>query len=209
MPREAGIANAGMVEWRLFQGARFSGTPREMSNPVNAPRPSPPARRFDPFQVRPLPSPNPAAAAYARWLRLGDSMTRAIAEALGEAPRVCPGLEGPDRLAPWEADLLALSGVRCYAREVVLTVGGTAVLAARTVSRLQDPALELIRRLGNRPLAQLLFEDPDWRRSSAPIALIELGRRRIGRTSLWRYGRRGSSRILVTEFFEPGQLAGR
>lgn len=181
-----------------------------MSNAVSIASRGTFAIRFDPYQVRPLPSPNPATKPYVPWIRLSESMTRAIGQTLGEMPRVSPGFEGPDRLAPWESNLLGLSGSRGYAREVMLSVRDRPVLAARTVSRLDDPALELIRKLGERPLAQLLFEDRDWRRASAPFALIELGYRRIGRTCLWRRvqgrGRGNSSLILVTEFFEPGQL---
>ncbi len=135
-------------------------------------------------------------------------MTRAIGHTLGELPAVQPGFEGPATLAPWERRLLGIRETAGYAREVVLTVGGQAVLSARTVSRLRDPALEVIRRLGTRPLAQLLFDDPRWVRGSAPIPLIELAQRRIGRTCLWRAarlnGRRAESRILVSEFFESG-----
>ena len=57
---------------------------------------------------------------------------------------------------------------------------------------------------------QLLFDDPRWVRGSAPIPLIELAQRRIGRTCVWRAarlnGRRAESRILVSEFFETGLL---
>jgi len=138
-------------------------------------------------------------------------MTRSIAETLHEMPVVHPGLEGPAPLAPWERRLLGIEALAGYAREVVLTVDERPVLSARTVSRLGDPALEVIRRLGTRPLAQLLFDDPRWVRGSPPIPVIELGQRRIGRTCVWRAarlgGRRAESRILVSEFFEPG-LAG-
>ena len=191
----------------VFQGARFSGTPSAMSNPVSPEIPGLKSTPIDPYKVRPLPSPHPATLACADWISRSDSMTRAIGQALGEMPRVHPGHEGPDRLAPWECRLLALGQARGYAREVVLRVAGVPVLTARTVSRLDDPALEVIRRLGNRPLAELLFDDPSWRRASAPIPLLELGGRRFGRTCLWEYGQRSHSRILVSEFFDlPGLL---
>jgi chorismate-pyruvate lyase len=141
-------------------------------------------------------------------------MTRSVAETLGDAPRVTPGHEGPSLLAPWERRMLGLNHRRGYAREIVLSVAGSPVLSARTVSRLDDPALEVIRKLGDRPLAQLLFEDPTWIRGSAPVPLIERASRRIRRVCVWhtlkrpeRHGR--PSRILVSEFFEPDGLAGR
>ena len=145
------------------------------------------------------------------WIELTGSMTRSIADALGEMPVVHPQYEGPTRLAPWEQSLLGTRAAEGYSREVVLTVAGEPLLSARTVSRLHDPALEVIRKLGSRPLAQLLFDDPRWVRSSAPIPLVELGQRRLGRTCLWQAarltGRRAESRILVSEFFEPGLSA--
>jgi chorismate-pyruvate lyase len=146
-----------------------------------------------------------------RWIELTGSMTRSIADALCEVPVVHPQFEGPARLAPWEQRLLGSKAAAGYAREVVLTVAENPVLSARTVSQLHDPALEVIRKLGSRPLAQLLFDDPRWVRGSAPIPLVELGQRRLGRTCLWRAarltGRRTESRILVSEFFEPGLSA--
>lgn len=177
-----------------------------MSNPVSTQKPGLNSAPIDPYLVRPLPSLNPATLAYADWISRSDSMTRAIGLALGEMPRVHPGHEGPDRLAPWECRLLGLGQPRGYVREVVLKVAGLPILTARTVSRLDDPALDVIRRLGDRPLAELLFDDPVWRRAGAPLPLIELGSRRIGRTCLWQRGVRAPSRILVSEFFEPETL---
>lgn len=179
-----------------------------MSNAVNSPSSSPAAAPIDAFSVRPLPSAGSLTASAAAWIELSGSMTRAIGETLAELPRVIPGHEGPTLLAPWERRMLGLEQRRGYAREVVLSVRGVPVLSARTVSRLDDPALEVIRRLGDRPLAQLLFEDSRWIRGSAPIPLIEGAQRRIGRVCQWYcLGRPGQgrrrSRILVSEFFEP------
>ena len=77
------------------------------------------------------------------WIELAGSMTRSIAEALGDMPVVHPRFEGPARLAPWERRLLGTKAPEGFAREVVLTVAGIPVLSARTVSRLHDPALEV------------------------------------------------------------------
>jgi chorismate-pyruvate lyase len=182
-----------------------------MSNSAITSTPGVPVAAIDPYRVRPLPSPASPPDPLKPWILLTGSMTRAIGDALGELPVVQPGFEGPTSLAPWERRLLGISESEGYAREVVLTVRGDAVLSARTVSRLHDPALEVIRRLGSRPLAQLLFDDPRWVRGSAPIPLIELSQRRAGRTCVWQAtrldGRRAESRILVSEFFEPGLLS--
>jgi len=182
-----------------------------MSNSATTRSPDVPVASIDPIRVRPLPAPASPADRLKPWIQLSGSMTRCIGDTLGEPPIVRPGLEGPTRLALWERRLLGITESRGYAREVVLTVKGEAVLSARTVSRLHDPALEVIRRLGTRPLAQLLFEDPRWVRGCAPIPLIELEQRRVGRTCLWKAarldGRRSESRILVSEFFESGLVA--
>ena len=166
---------------------------------------------LDPHLVRPLPAPDPRRAPYRRWIELRESMTRAIGAHLGAEPRVHPVFEGPALLATWEQRLLGLRASPGYAREVVLTVKNRAVLSARTVGRLDDPALEVIRRLGNRPLAQLLFEDPRWARITPAIPLLELKSRRVGRACLWEghgsIAKRRPSRILVSEFFESGALA--
>ncbi len=158
-----------------------------------------------------MPAPCSPADRLRAWIDLSGSMTRSIADALGEVPVVHPGVEGPTALAPWERRLLGIGEAAGYTRAVLLTVNDRVVLTARTVSRLGDPALEVIRKLGSRPLAQLLFDDPRWVRGSAPIPLIELGQRRIGRTCLWRAsrldGRRAESKLLVSEFFEAGLTA--
>ncbi len=136
-------------------------------------------------------------------------MTRTLGERLGETPQVTPTREGPGSLARWEARLLRTPLPRSYVREVTLSVRGRPVLGARTLSLLDDPAVEVLRRLSNRPLAEVLFQDQDWRRLTAPIPLIELEGRRIGRACVWGHrchGRRwdrSGSRILVTEYFEP------
>ncbi len=181
-----------------------------MSNPADPLTNGRQAVPIDPYRVRPLPSPCAPERGLSAWIQLTDSMTRSIGAALGEPPVVHPGYEGPAPLAPWERRLLGVAGRVGYAREVVLTVRGAPVLSARTTSRLEDPALEVIRKLGSRPLAQLLFDDPRWVRGSATIPLIELDQRRLGRTCLWTAeklnGNRAASRILVSEFFEHGRL---
>jgi chorismate-pyruvate lyase len=137
-------------------------------------------------------------------------MTREIGARLGKVPVVTPVFEGPGRFAPWESGLLEQHGSRGYIREVVLSINDARVLSARTLSTFGDPAVEVLRTLGDRPLAQVLFEDARWQRITAHIPLIELGRRRVGRACVWQYGAPGAarkmqrpSRILVEEFFEP------
>jgi chorismate-pyruvate lyase len=183
-----------------------------MSN-TQQPRPvRPEPARLDPWRVRPLPAPaGPAgpAAPYQRWIALPGSMTRALGAQFGETPLVTPGYEGPGRLARWESRLLGAATRHAYVREVTLSVRGHAVLSARTLSLPNDPAVNVLRRLSSRPLAEVLFQDRRWQRLTPPVPVIEGARRRIGRACVWGHrchGRRwdrSGSRILVTEYFEP------
>jgi len=75
------------------------------------------------------------------------------------------------------------------------------VLQARTLSLFNDPAVDVLQKLNDRPLAEALFRDHRWHRITAPIPLLELNRRLIGRACLWQYGVRNRSRILVEEYF--------
>lgn len=180
-----------------------------MSNTQKTPQNRSNRLRIDPWRVRPLPLPVGPAAPYRHWIELSGSMTRALGLYFGGTPAVTRIYEGSGRLAPWEARLLGTPVRRAYVREVQLAVAGELALRARTLSLQNDPAVEVLRRLSNRPLAEVLFQDRDWQRLAAPIPVIEGGRRRVGRACLWGHrchGRRRSragSRILVTEYFEP------
>ncbi len=132
-------------------------------------------------------------------------MTREIGERF-DPPLVKRIFEGPTRPAQWEQRLLGLTVPRAFSREIELRVGNRRVLAARTLGALDDPVIDVINRLGQRPLAELLFVDPHWRRGSAPMPLLERRTGRIGRASLWRYGARRPSWILVCEYFEARLL---
>lgn len=186
-----------------------------MSNPAKLLTEPPAGTRIDPWRVHPQPMPAGASARNRQWIQLSGSMTEALGRHLGGQPLVTPICEGPGRIAPWEARLLRTPARSAYVREVVLTVGGAHALSARTLSLLRDPAVDVLRRLANRPLAEVLFQDPDWQRWTPPIPVIEAGRGRPGRACVWGYrcraGRtpQGGSRILVTEYFEPALLAGR
>lgn len=158
--------------------------------------------RIAPHSVRPLPAPASPATDYRHWIELNGSMTREIGERLG-TPAVERIFEGPTHPARWERRLLGLRTSPAFSREIELRVDGRRVLAARTLAALKDPVIDVINRLGSRPLAELLFVDPHWQRASPPIPLLEGATRRIGRACLWRSGARQPSRILVCEYFEP------
>jgi chorismate-pyruvate lyase len=132
-------------------------------------------------------------------------MTREIGLALGTLPTVTPTHQGPSRLAPWEASLLGVPRRYSYAREITLSVSGVPVMLARTLSTYGDPAVDVLRKLNQRPLAEVLFQDHRWRRITPPIPLLERAGQRPGRASLWQYRSRNHSgnrgRILVQEYF--------
>lgn len=160
---------------------------------------------IDPFSVRPLPVRSAVPEPYRHWVTLVESMTQEIGLAIGTLPTVTPSHEGPSRLAPWEASLLGIPCRRSYAREVSLSVSGVPVMLARTLSTFGDPAVDVLRKLNQRPLAEVLFQDHRWCRITPPIPLLERASQHPGRASLWQYTSRNHSgnrgRILVQEYF--------
>ncbi|MGE0624585.1 MAG: chorismate lyase [Pseudomonadales bacterium] len=176
-----------------------------MSNAQKTPQNGADLLRVDPWRVRPLPLPTGQALPYRHWIELTGSMTRELGARLGGTVQVTPSYEGPGRLAPWERRFLRARARQAYVREVTLSVAGIPVLGARTLSLLDDPAVDVLRRLSSRPLAEVLFEDRDWQRLTAPVPVIETFRGCVGRACVWGYRsrRRSGSRILVTEYFEP------
>lgn len=180
-----------------------------MSNTQEPPQKPRRCTRIEPWRVHPLPAPVGPSAPYRSWIELPGSMTGALGAYLAGTPVVSRIYEGPGRLAAWEARLLGAPARRAYVREVRLAVSGELALSARTLSLQNDPVVEVLRRLSNRPLAEVLFQDLNWHRLTPPIPLFDLGRRRVGRACLWGHRRQGrrwnavGSRILVTEYFEP------
>jgi len=156
------------------------------------------------------------APALVSWLKLDTSMTRALAEHFGAPMELQLLRAGPVRATPMERRRLELRrpGARVYGREIELCFGGAAVLRARSVTRLRDPTVPLLAGLGRRPLAELLFEAPRFRRDRAMDLVLPRGGWRpagpavVGRVCRWELrerGRRGT--LLVEEYFQPALLA--
>ncbi len=130
-------------------------------------------------------------------------MTREIEQHLGTRPEVRLLHEGPDTMSDWEAAMLGLSRRgRAYAREIALVADGRPVLLARSLSPMDDPVAGVLRRLQRAPLADVLFRDPRWRRTSPPITLRWRSHVGVlpGRACLWQRQAAGG-RVLVEEFF--------
>jgi len=156
------------------------------------------------FQLNNARSPNLPA-----WVNVPGSMTRAIASSCGQQPRVDVRQESPGRASRWEAQLIDKHpGCAVYTREISLRVGDNAVLVARSITPAGSAVEPLLRGLGSRPLAELLFTDPRWRRHRQPLAVYgDDGDGLPGRVCVWTFGGRRPGTLLVAEYFLPPLLA--
>jgi chorismate-pyruvate lyase len=144
------------------------------------------------------------------WVTLPGSMTRTVTRLCGRPPEVRPLYEGPGDAAPWERRILRIHMHRVYLRKIALVVDGTEVIRARTVARLDDPALDMLRRLGRAPLAEVLFSDERWQRPGPPVPL-QVKRTgpeapTWGRGCLWQRTGSPGGQVLVEEYFHPALL---
>lgn len=148
------------------------------------------------------------------WIDLPGSMTREIARVSCSPPAVSLRFEGPGSPAPWEAQLLQLNQRRrVWIREISLDIADKAVLMARSVTCISSPVAPMLRGLGHKPLAELLFADPRWQRLQPPLPVcsnslpLQPAGTLPGRTTVWEYAGKRSSRLLVSEFFLPALIA--
>ena len=136
-------------------------------------------------------------------------MTRAVARHCGSRPQVVVHRSAADRSQLWEAKLLRLEArQRVFAREISLQIDGRSVLDARSVTTAGGAIEARLRGLGNKPLAELLFEDPLWQRLTGPLPLAGRNQQSPpGRVCVWRYRGRQPGTLLVAEYFLPELLA--
>ncbi len=101
-----------------------------------------------------------------RWVRAPGSLSRRLC-ALGRF-EVQTLREGVARLLPGERCGMTSASGRHWVREVILRVDGVPVVWARSVTpcRMKCGPWRAVHRLGTRPLAQLLFDDPSVVRSA-------------------------------------------
>ncbi|AJK47345.1 chorismate--pyruvate lyase family protein [Burkholderia plantarii] len=107
------------------------------------------------------------AAAQKDWLTRGGSLTAHLAT-LG---KVSVAVTRETVAAPWADEPAALGGASrtaCWVREVVLSVDGEPCVAAHSLTPLgaSRGVWQAIRRLRTRPLAELLYSDPQVGRSA-------------------------------------------
>lgn len=112
--------------------------------------------------------PRPARAALAAWLRAPGSLSARLACACPPFAVRCVR-QGRAPAWPGEAAALGLApGTALVAREVLLCGGGAAQVFARSVTsaRAARGAWRALQGLGNRPLAELLYDRADIHRSA-------------------------------------------
>ena len=138
-----------------------------------------------------------------RWFGLTESMTAAVAHhCRGEALVTLLG-EGTETANHWERGVLN-SPHNVYARHISLAVDGVPRLIARSLTTPDHAVVELMRGLGERPLAELLFTDPLWVRDKHTIYL-QTPSGVPGRGVLWCH-QDHQQQLLVEEFFLPALL---
>ena len=133
------------------------------------------------------------------WLHLTTSLTAHLAAEFDTYPGLILLGEGLESGQRWELAALNTAGV-VFARHIALTVNDTPVVLARTVTP-PGPGMNALTELQTRPLAELLFEDPQWQRDTA-VQYLCLEDGAPGRGCHW-YNNRLEAGLLVQEFFLP------
>lgn len=137
------------------------------------------------------------AADLSPWLQLTTSLTKALAHEFAADPGLIVLGEGVEQGHDWERESLGASD-QIYARHIALTIDQEPVVLARSVT-IPGVGMEALTNLRNRPLAELLFEDPQWRRNPAKL-LLRLGDGSPGRGCFWQNQQLGAM-LVVQEFF--------
>ena len=141
------------------------------------------------------------------WIELETSMTRALADANGKLPRINKRSEGEGMLSKWEQAYLNCTAANDagYIRHILLSNGNVDLMAARSVALKDGTAAKGLAKLGDRPLADLLFDDVGWRRLK-PVVALSWGAKQFGRATVWRCGPTPGDQLLVAEFFLEAML---
>lgn len=137
------------------------------------------------------------------WMQLGTSLTQKLGETIGTKPGLIVLGEGLERGNAWESEALNTND-RIYARHIALKVDGDPVVLARSITT-QGAGMQALIGLHTRPLAELLFEDPLWQRSSA-IQYLRLADQTPGRSCYWHHQQLDAG-LIVQEFFLPNLAA--
>ena len=133
------------------------------------------------------------------WLRLTTSLTAKLTTQFGAAPGLVLLGEGLESGQYWEREALITEN-SIFARHIALTVNEEPVVLARTVT-LPGAGMDALTELRNRPLAELLFEDPEWRRGTT-VQYLHLVNGSPGRGCHW-HNDKLEAGLIVQEFFLP------
>ena len=138
-----------------------------------------------------------------RWSELTESMTATVAQHCQGPVSIRLLSAGIGTINSWERNSLHLSD-EAYVREIELSVGGIPRLIARSLAAAESPVAAYMQGLAERPLAELLYTDPAWKRAAETIYL-QAPNGLPGRGVLWCHHAH-QQKLLVEEFFLPGLL---
>ena len=131
------------------------------------------------------------------WLHLTTSVTKKLQQTFQTNPGLRLLEERLEQGNPWERELL-LTEQDVFARHIALTIEEEPIVLARSVTTLGKD-MDALTKLNTRPLAELLFEEPHWKRQSGTRYLALHGGAR-GRGCIW-HNRESGIVLIVQEFF--------
>ena len=131
------------------------------------------------------------------WLHLTTSVTKKLQQTFHTKPGLRLLGERLERGNPWERELL-LAEQDVFARHIALTIEEEPIVLARSVTT-RGRGMDALTKLNTRPLAELLFAEPQWKRQSGTRYLALQGGAQ-GRGCVW-HNRDSDSVLIVQEFF--------
>ena len=131
------------------------------------------------------------------WLHLTTSVTKKLQQTFLTKPGLKLLDERLEQGNPWERKIL-LTEQDVFARHIALTIEEEPIVLARSVTTL-GRGMDALTKLNTRPLAELLFEEPQWKRQSVTRYLALQGGAQ-GRGCVW-HNRDSGIVLIVQEFF--------
>ena len=131
------------------------------------------------------------------WLHLTSSVTKKLQQTFQTKPGLRLMGEGLEHGNSWEREVLP-ADQEVYARHIALTIEDEPIVLARSVTT-QGRGMDALTKLNTRPLAELLFEEPQWKRQSGTRYLALQGGAQ-GRGCVW-HNQDSGIVLIVQEFF--------
>lgn len=132
-----------------------------------------------------------------KWLHLTTSVTKKLQQTFQTKPGLRLMGEGLEQGKSWEREVLP-ADQDVYARHIALTIEDEPIVLARSVTT-QGRGMDALTKLNTRPLAELLFEEPQWKRQSGTRYLALQGGAQ-GRGCVW-HNQDSGIVLIVQEFF--------